>query len=75
MENAITIKKGRYETLNYYEAVGTNGTMFIREKRKHNFRECNAYECYTVGGFINGIFVSIDCKDYRSAKQLFMAMQ
>lgn len=75
MKNAIAIKKGHYETINYYAVYGADGSMLVREKSKPEYRKYNDLENYIVSGFVNGEYVMVNCKDYRSAKALFMAMQ
>lgn len=76
MKNAITIKKESYLTLNAYTVCGSDGSKLYRTKNNYDYKD-SIYKRdeYTVLGTVNGKVVYIECKDYRSAKQLFMAMQ
>lgn len=76
MKSAITIEKENYSTLNSYTVKGSNGSRLYRSKCNYEFKDSpfNKTE-YAVLGAINGKVVCIECKEYRSAKQLFMAMQ
>lgn len=76
MKNAITIRKENYSTLNSYTVNGSNGSRLYRSKCNYKYKNSpfNRIE-YAALGAINGKVVYIECKDYRSAKQLFMAMQ
>lgn len=76
MKNAIIIEKENYSTLNSYTVKSSNGSRLYRSKCNYEFKDSvfNKTE-YAVLGAINGKVVYIDCKNYRAAKQLFMAMQ
>lgn len=76
MKSAITIEKENYSTLNSYTVHGSNGSRLYRSKCNYKFKDSpfNRIE-YAVLGAINGKVAYIKCKDYCSAKQLFMAMQ
>lgn len=76
MKSVITIKKENFKTMNAYTVFSSNGSRFYRSKNNHRYKDMlfksNEYAVY---GEVNGKFVYIECKDYRSAKQLFLAMQ
>ena len=76
MKNAIIIEKENYVTQNAYTVYGSNGSKLYRSKNNYKYKN-SLYKIneYTVLGMINGKVVYIECKDYRSAKQLFMAIQ
>lgn len=76
MKSTITIKKDMYISLNSYTVISSNGSRMYRSKNKYKYKDCvfNKDE-YAVLGSVNGTIVHIRCQDYRSAKQLFMAMQ
>lgn len=76
MKNAIIIKRESFVTQNAYTVLGSQGSKMYRSKNNYNFKN-SLYKIneYTVLGMINGKVVYIECKDYRSAKQLFLAMQ
>lgn len=76
MKSAITIKKENYISLNAYTVSGSNGSKLYRTKNSYEYKN-SIFEMneYAVLGTINGKVVHIECKNYRSAKQLFMAMQ
>ena len=76
MKNAITIEKEIYTSLNAYTVKSSNGSRMYRSKNNYRYKNSifNKDE-YTVLGSVNGTIVVIRCKDYRSAKKLFMAMQ
>lgn len=76
MKSAITIKKENYASLNAYTVIGSNGSRLYRTKNKYEYKEVSCVKNeYAVLGMINGNPVFIECRDYRSAKQLFTAMQ
>ena len=76
MKSDITIKKENFESLNAYIVCGSNVSKLYRTKNKYAYKDTlfKADE-YDVSGLINGKVVYIKCKDYRSAKQLFLAIQ
>ena len=76
MKSAITIEKEIYKSLNAYTVKSSNGSRMYRSKNNYKYKNSifNKDE-YTVLGSVNGTIVHIRCKDYRSAKKLFMAMQ
>ena len=76
MKNAITIEKEMYVSLNAYTVKSSNGSRMYRSKNNYKYKNSIfSKDEYAVLGMINGKVVHIQCKDYRSAKQLFMAMQ
>lgn len=76
MKSAITIEKENYASLNAYTVIGSNGSRLYRTKNKYEYKEASCViNEYAVLGMINSNPVFIECKDYRSARQLFMAMQ
>ena len=76
MKNAITIEKEMYVSLNAYTVKSSNGSRMYRTKNNYKYKDSIfSKDEYAVLGMINGKVVHIQCKDYRSAKQLFMAMQ
>lgn len=76
MKNAIDIKRGNYTSLNAYTVSGSKGSKLYRTKNSYEYKDSPFKKNeYAVLGLINDKVVYIDCKDYRSAKQLFMAMQ
>lgn len=76
MKSAISIKKGNYKSLNSYTVYGSNGSKLYRSKNNYKYKN-SPYKIneYIVLGMVNGKVVYIECKDYRSARNLFMAMQ
>lgn len=76
MKNAITIRKEIFSSLNAYTVEGSNGSRMYRSKNNYRYKDSifNKDE-YAVLGSVNGEFMYIECKDYKSAKRLFMAMQ
>lgn len=76
MKSVITIEKEIYKTLNAYTVRSSNGSRFYRTKNNYKYRNSIfSKNEYTVLGMVNGRIVTIECKNYRSAKQLFLAMQ
>ena len=76
MKNAITIKKEVYISINAYTVKSSNGSRMYRSKNNYKYKDSIfGKDEYAVLGMVNGKVVCIQCKDYRSAKQLFMAMQ
>ena len=76
MKNAITIEKEMYVSLNAYTVRSSNGSRMYRSKNNYKYKDSIfSKDEYTVLGMINGKIVNIECKNYRSAKQLFLAMQ
>lgn len=76
MKSVITIEKGAYSSLNAYTVKSSNGSRMYRSKNNHKYKDSIfSKDEYSVLGMINGKVVNIECKDYRSAKQLFLAMQ
>lgn len=76
MKSTITIEKDMYTSLNAYTVKSSNGSRMYRSKNNYKYKDSifNRDE-YAVLGMVNGKIVYIECKDYRSAKQLFLAMQ
>lgn len=76
MKNAITIEKEMYVSLNAYTVKSSNGSRMYRSKNNYKYKDSIfSKDEYTVLGMINGKVVTIECKNYTSAKQLFLAMQ
>lgn len=76
MKNAITIEKEMYVSLNAYTVKSSNGSRMYRSKNNYKYKDSIfRKDEYSVLGTVNGKIVHIECRDYRSAKQLFMAMQ
>ena len=76
MKNAITIEKEIYTSLNAYTVKSSNGSRMYRSKNNYKYKDSIISKSeYSVLGSVNGKIVHIECKDYRSAKQLFLAMQ
>lgn len=76
MKNAITIEKEMYVSLNAYTVKSCNGSRMYRSKNNYKYKDSIfRKDEYSVLGTVNGKIVHIECRDYRSAKQLFMAMQ
>lgn len=76
MKSTITIEKDMYISLNSYTVKSSNGSRMYRSKNKYKYKDSIfSKDEYTVLGSVNGTIVHIRCKDYRSAKKLFMAMQ
>lgn len=76
MKNAIDIKRENYTSLNAYTVTGSKGSKLYRTKNNYKYKDCLVKKNeYAVLGLINDKAVYIECKDYRSAKRLFMAMQ
>ena len=76
MKSVITIEKENFETMNAYTVFSSNGSRFYRAKNNHKYKDTLfKSDEYAVCGKVNGKFVYIECEDYRSAKQLFLAMQ
>lgn len=76
MKSAISIKKENYKSLNSYTVYGSHGSKLYRTKNSYEYKDSPFKKNeYAVLGMINGKVVYIECKDYRSAKQLFLAMQ
>lgn len=76
MKSAITIEKDIYTTLNAYTVRSSNGSRMYRSKNNYKYKDSIfRKDEYSVLGSVNGKIVHIECRDYRSAKRLFMAMQ
>ena len=76
MKNVITIEKEMYASLNAYTVRSSNGSRLYRSKNNYKYKDSIfGKDEYAVLGTINGKVVHIECKNYRSAKQLFMTMQ
>ena len=76
MKSAITIEKDIYTTLNAYTVRSSNGSRMYRSKNNYKYKDSIfRKDEYSVLGSVNGKIVHIECRDYRSAKQLFLAMQ
>ena len=76
MKSVINVKIEKYVSLNTYTAKSSNGSRMYRSKNNYKYKDSIFNEDeYTVLGSVNGTIVHIRCKDYRSAKKLFMAMQ
>lgn len=76
MKSVINVEIEKYVSLNSYTVKSSNGSRMYRSKNNYKYKDSifNKDE-YTVLGSVNGTIVHIRCKDYRSAKKLFMAMQ
>ena len=76
MKSVITIEKEIYTSLNAYTVKSSNGSRMYRTKNNYRFKNSIfSRDEYSVLGMVNSKIVHIQCKDYRSAKQLFLAMQ
>ena len=76
MKSVITIEKEIYTSLNAYTVKSSNGSRMYRSKNNYKYKDSIfSKDEYTVLGMINGKIVNIECKNYMSAKQLFLAMQ
>ena len=76
MKSVITIEKKIYTSLNAYTVKSSNGSRMYRSKNNYRFKgSIISKDEYSVLGMVNGKIVYIQCKDYRSAKMLFLAMQ
>lgn len=76
MKSVINVEIEKYVSLNAYTVRSSNGSRMYRSKNNYRYKDSiyNKDE-YSVLGMVNGRIVAIECKNYRSAKQLFMAMQ
>ena len=61
-----------YNTLNTYSVIGEHGSFMTRTGFKHGFIKKRWYD---VTGRVNGHFIAVKFDNYRSAKQLFDAME
>lgn len=76
MKRAITIEKENYVSLNAYTVKSSNGSRMYRSKNNYRYKDSIfSKDEYAVLGMVNGKIVNIECKNYQSAKQLFLAMQ
>lgn len=76
MKSAITIEKEVYTSLNAYTVKSSNGSRLYRSKNNYKYKDSIfSKDEYAVLGMVNGKIVNIECKNYQSAKQLFLAMQ
>lgn len=76
MKSVITIKKEDFITLNAYTVKSSNGSRMYRSKNNYKYKDSiYSKDQYDVLGMVNGKIMYIECKNYRSAKQLFLAMQ
>ena len=76
MKSVITIEKEIYASLNAYTVRSSNGSRLYRSKNNYKYKDSIfGKDQYSVLGTVNGKIVYIECRDYRSAKQLFLAMQ
>lgn len=76
MKSVITIEKEIYMSLNAYTVKSSNGSRLYRSRNNYKYKDSiYSKDEYAVLGMINGKILHIQCKDYRSAKELFMAMQ
>lgn len=76
MKSVITIEKEIYASLNAYTVKSSNGSRMYRSKNNYKYKDSIfSKDEYSVLGSVNDKIVHIECKDYRSAKQLFLAMQ
>ena len=76
MKSVITIEKEIYASLNAYTVRSSNGSRLYRSKNNYKYKDSIfRKDQYSVLGTVNGKIVYIECRDYRSAKQLFLAMQ
>lgn len=76
MKSVINVEIEKYVSLNAYTVKSSNGSRMYRSKNNYKYKDSIfSKDEYTVLGMINGKIVNIECKNYRSAKQLFLAMQ
>lgn len=76
MKSVINVEIEKYVSLNAYTVKSSNGSRMYRSKNKYKYKDSIfSKDEYTVLGMINGKIVNIECKNYTSAKQLFLAMQ
>lgn len=76
MKSVINVEIEKYVTLNAYTVKSSNGSRMYRSKNNYKYKDSIfSKDEYTVLGMINGKIMNIECKNYRSAKQLFLAMQ
>ena len=61
-----------YSTLNTYSVIGERGSFMTRIGFKHGFSKKRWYD---VTGRVNGHLISVKLDNYRSAKQLFDAIE
>lgn len=76
MKSVINVEIEKYVSLNAYTVKSSNGSRMYRSKNNYKYKDSIfSKDEYSVLGSVNGKIVHIECKDYRSAKQLFLAMQ
>ena len=76
MKSVINVEIEKYVSLNAYTVKSSNGSRMYRSKNNYKYKDSIfSKDEYTVIGMINGKIVNIECQNYRSAKQLFLAMQ
>lgn len=76
MKSVINVEIEKYVSLNAYTVKSSNGSRMYRSKNNYKYKDSIfSKDEYTVLGMINGKIMNIECKNYRSAKQLFLAMQ
>ena len=76
MKSVINVEIEKYVSLNAYTVKSSNGSRMYRSKNNYKYKDSIfSKDEYTALGMINGKIVNIECKNYRSAKQLFLAMQ
>lgn len=76
MKSVINVEIEKYVSLNAYTVKSSNGSRMYRSKNNYKYKDSIfSKDEYTVLGMINGKVVTIECKNYTSAKQLFLAMQ
>ena len=76
MKSVINVEIEKYVSLNAYTVKSSNGSRMYRSKNNYKYKDSIfSKNEYTVLGMINGKIVNIECKNYMSAKQLFLAMQ
>lgn len=76
MKSVINVEIEKYVSLNAYTVKSSNGSRMYRSKNNYKYKDSIfSKDEYTVIGMINGKVVIIECKNYTSAKQLFLAMQ
>ena len=61
-----------YNVLNTYSVIGEHGSFMTRTGFKHGFSKKRWYD---VTGSVNGHFIAVKFDNYRSARQLFDAME
>ena len=76
MKSVINVEIEKYVSLNAYTVKSSNGSRMYRSKNNYKYKDSIfSKDEYSVLGMINGKIVNIECKNYMSAKKLFLAMQ